>query len=60
MPGEAGKPAEVRLSFLEPDADHRNLQPAAVRLDDGLHRHTLLVDRMVDLARVSFLEGQTI
>jgi hypothetical protein len=28
MPGEAGKPAEVCLSLLGLDADHRNLQPA--------------------------------
>ena len=40
--------------------DHRNLQPAGVCLNDGLHRHTLLSDRVVNCAGLRFLEGQTI
>ena len=51
MPDEAGEPAEVCLSLLGLDADHRHLQPTAMRLDDGLHRHALLVHRIVDRAR---------
>jgi len=35
-------------------------QPAGVCFTDCLHRHTLLVDRVIDCARLRFLEGQTI
>jgi hypothetical protein len=60
VPGETGKPAEVRLSLLRLDADHRHLQPAAQRLGDRLHRHALLVDRVVDRARLRLLKRQTV
>src|SRR5271166_1308117 len=53
--GEAGKPAKVRLRLLGLNADYRYLQPAAQRLGDGLHRHALLVHRVVDRARLRLL-----
>jgi hypothetical protein len=60
MPGKAGKPAEVRISLFGLDANHRNLQPAGVCFDDSLHRHALLVDRVIDCARLRHLKGQSI
>jgi hypothetical protein len=53
--GEGGKPAKVRLSLFGLDADDRHLQPAAMRLGDGLHRHALLVHRVEDRARLRLL-----
>ena len=37
-----------------------HLQPAAQRLGDGLHRHALFVDRVVDCARFRLLKCQTV